>query len=196
MRRLFFSMGEHQLTETHLAVWRFVEAVHEGNLKEIVNHPIYTSHVDFSFHYVPALALHQVQNMSRDGLKFIENTLDNFVDEGLLKLNPRAIGVTETGEKLWWDGQQNHPHPEFTKLWVPSLLPQSSDVINDWPDRDEPFSPFSQVYDAAESQSEAELVMTQIEGMVVDRERFDDIMQPVKRGDISLREAVAQALTQ
>jgi hypothetical protein len=189
-------MGKPRLTETHLAVWKFVEAIHEGNLNKIVDHPIYTSHVDFSSHYVPALALHQVQNMSRDGDIFIEDTLGNFVDEGLLKLNPRAIGVTETGEKIWWDGQQNHSHPEFTKLWVPALLPQVSDVIGDWPERDEALSPFSQVYHAAESRMEAELVMTQIEGMVVDGERFDEIIQPVKRGDISLRVAVTQALTQ
>jgi hypothetical protein len=189
-------MSAPKMTETHLAVWKFVEAIHEGNLKKIVNHPIYTSHVDYSSHYVPALALHQIQNMSDDGDLFVAKTLENFVDEGLLKLIPRAIGVTETGEKIWWDGEQNHSHPEFSKLWVPALLPQSSDVIDGWPDRDEPFSPFTQVYDASESRYEAELVMNQLEGILIDRERFDEIIQPVKRGEMNLREAVANVINQ
>jgi len=178
----------------HFAVWRFVKATHNGNLEELLDHPIYTWHLDFQDHYVPAMGKYQIKELSDAPMKLIEDTLGWLVHKRILNRIPRATGVTAAGQKIFF-GLDYGPRHRFTTLWVPTILPKSPEIIDNWPDRQEPLTPFEQVVDAAESMFEAEYVMNQIEGIALDREQFDSMMEPVKTGDISLKEAVAQIMT-
>jgi hypothetical protein len=191
-------MAKHTVRDAvHVAVWRFVSAMHEGGLEELLGEPIFTSHATVPDHYVPALAKYQVKQLSGESERVITDTLATLVDEEVLIREPRAYGVTAAGESIRWHGQPDHSHPEFTTLWVPTLLPQSSDVVEDWPDREVYADPFSQVAAAAESQEEALIMWNAIEGMSFGGlEEFKAMMEPVNSGEQTLREAVAEAADQ
>jgi hypothetical protein len=190
------NMGNN-LTENdaiHFAVWGFIKATHTGAFEEFLDHPIYTSHLDFQNHYVPAMAKYQIKELSGASRESIKETLFWLVHKKILERIPRATGVTAAGQKIFV-GCDYGPRASFTTLWVPTILPKSPRIMDNWPDRQKPLTPFERVVDAAEDMLEAELVMNQIEGIALDRQQFNSMMEPVETGDLSLKEAVAQIMT-
>jgi len=176
----------------HIAVWRFFRAAYTGKLENLLDHPIYTN--NGSTRYVPAFTVDQIEKLSGESERVVTDTLATLVYEEVLVRKNKPTGYTAAGEPLRWYNRHHYSHPHFETLWVPALLPQSPEIIEDWPLRKRYESdPFSRVVDVAVSNSEALEIMDEINQMQISREEFDAIMRSVNEDGISLRAAVERA---
>jgi hypothetical protein len=174
----------------HIAVWQFFFAVHNGQLENLLNNPMYT-HFENRVHLVPAMSIHQIQQLSGQSERVVSGTLETLTYEHVLWGIHRWVAWTKDQEYIGLSFDER-------SLFVPVLLPESPQIINTWPKNTLFHGPYAEdIKDAAETREEAREVWVQIVEMgLVDSTSIRKIIESVEFGDLSLKEAVEQASSQ
>jgi len=184
--------------KAHVAVWQFIMAVHNEEIESLFNTPLYT-HFENRVHLVPAMSIHQIQQLSGQSERVVSGTLETLTYEHVLWKINRMTAWTKDLEEVGLSFDEGNPHPDFEFLYVPVHLPTSPQIVNTWPKYTLGSGPFrDQIMEAAETHEEAREMWEQIVemGLIDDFYGFRKIMNSVNVDGLSLREAVTQAADQ